>query len=162
MAMQAEKRTPEILVNQVGPWILPAELVERGIAEVMAAEGAQEGEVSITFLDDEGIEALNQEYFGKEQPTDVIAFALHEEGQPVLGDIYVGYDQARRQASELSVPLDEELLRLAIHGALHLFGYQHPEGEERVGIEMFRRQEELVGKTLLLVRPPLRPLEGSP
>jgi probable rRNA maturation factor len=139
---------PEILVNQVGPWALPSEWIARGVREALVAEGAREGEVSVTFLGDEEMGSMNREYFGKDRPTDVIAFALHEEGQPVLGDIYVGYDEARRQASELSIPVDEELLRLAIHGALHILGHRHPEGEERVGSEMFRRQEELLSKAL--------------
>jgi rRNA maturation RNase YbeY len=139
---------PEILVNQMGPWTLPSEWIARGVREALVAEGAREGEVSVTFLGDEEMGSMNQKYFGKDHPTDVIAFALHEEGRPVLGDIYVGYDQARRQASELSIPLDEELLRLAIHGVLHILGHRHPDGEERAGSEMFRRQEELLRQAL--------------
>lgn len=143
-----ERRWPEVLVNQVGPWAVPAELVEGGLREAMAEEGAFEGELSVTFLDDAGIRAMNLEYFGKDHPTDVIAFSLHEPGEPILGDIYVGYEQARRQASELSISLDEELLRLAIHGALHVIGHDHAEGESGAGSEMFRRQEELLNKVL--------------
>jgi probable rRNA maturation factor len=146
--MAPDGRPPEILVNQVGPWAIPGELVEKSLREVLVAQGAREGEVSITFLDDDGIRAMNREYLGEDRPTDVIAFALHEPGQPILGDIYVGYEQARRQASELSIPLNEELVRLAIHGALHLLGYHHPEGEERAGSGMFRRQEELLERVL--------------
>lgn len=146
--MRPEEPAQNVLVNKVGPWAVPTELVDRGVSEVLAAEGALEGEVSVTFLDDTGIGAMNREYFGKDHPTDVIAFALNEPGQPILGDIYVGYEQARRQATELSIALDEELLRLAIHGALHLFGHDHEEGEERVGSEMFRRQEEILEKVL--------------
>jgi probable rRNA maturation factor len=141
-------KAPHVLVNSVGPWPVPGDLVERGLKESLQAEGVHAGEVSVTFLDDQGIEALNRDYFGKERPTDVIAFALHEAGEPLLGDIYVGYEQARRQAEELSVPLEEELLRLAIHGALHLLGHDHPQGEEREGSEMFRRQEELLRRVL--------------
>jgi probable rRNA maturation factor len=141
---ESREKAPHVLVNTVGSWSVPGDLVERGLEESLRAEGVHAGEVSVTFLDDQGIEALNREYFGKDRPTDVIAFALHEAGEPLLGDIYVGYEQARRQAEELSVPLEEELLRLAIHGALHLLGHHHPQGEERDGSEMFRRQEELL------------------
>ncbi len=152
--MPSQGQSPGVLVNQVGSWSLPAELLERGIKAVLAAEGTGQGEVSITFLDDEGIVDLNLRFFDKDQPTDVIAFALQEKGEPLLGDIYVGYEQARRQASELSIPLDEELLRLAIHGTLHLLGHHHPEGEERFGSEMFRRQEELLHRILHPASPP--------
>jgi probable rRNA maturation factor len=138
----------DVLVNSVGSWPVPRDLVERGVMESLRAEGVNAGEVSVTFLDDRGIEVLNREYFGKDRPTDVISFPLHEPGQPLLGDIYVGYEEARRQAEELSIPLDEELLRLAIHGTLHLLGHQHPEGDERAGSEMFRRQEELLRRVL--------------
>ncbi len=81
-------------------------------------------------------------------PPTFIAFALHSEGDPVLGDVYLGFDQARRQASELGVPVEEELLRLAIHGTLHLLGYRHPEGSDRFESEMFRRQEKLLRRLL--------------
>ena len=145
---ESRGKAPHVLVNSVGSWAVPGDLVERGLKESFRAEGVHAGEVSVTFLDDQGIGALNRDYFGKDRPTDVIAFALHEAGEPLLGDIYVGYEQARRQAEELSVPLEEELLRLAIHGALHLLGHDHPQGEERDGSEMFRRQEELLRKVL--------------
>lgn len=146
--MEPKGEGPDVLVNGEGPWTLPAEQVERGLRESLREEGVHAGEISVTFLDDGGIEALNREYLGKDHPTDVIAFSLHEPGQALLGDIYVGYEQALRQAEELSIPLEEELLRLAIHGMLHLVGHQHPEGEERSGSEMYRRQEELLRKVL--------------
>jgi probable rRNA maturation factor len=65
-----------------------------------------------------------------------------------LGDIYVGYDQATRQAEEAGVPLPEELARLAIHGTLHVLGHDHPEGPERLESAMFRLQEQLVRRVM--------------
>ncbi len=63
----------------------------------------------------------------------------------------MGVDQARRQAAELGVPLDEELVRLAVHGTLHVLGHDHPEGPGREESPMFALQEALVrairGKT---------------
>ena len=146
--MATKNRGIEIQVNKGGSWSVPEGLLERGCREVLHAEGLREGEISITLLDDEGIRALNQEYLGKDWPTDVIAFALQAQGDPVLGDVYLGFEQAQRQASELHIPLDEELLRLAIHGALHLLGYHHPEGEDRFDSEMFLKQEELLSRVL--------------
>ncbi|HEX8275197.1 MAG TPA: rRNA maturation RNase YbeY [Longimicrobiaceae bacterium] len=127
---------------------LPEEAVERAVRATLAAEGHGEGEVSVAFLDDAGITSLNREYLDHDRPTDVISFALHGEGEPPLGDVYVGVDQALRQAGELGVDPREELLRLAVHGTLHVLGYDHPEGEERVDSEMFRRQEEILRSLL--------------
>jgi probable rRNA maturation factor len=65
----------------------------------------------------------------------------------------VGAEQAARQAAELGVPLDEELLRLVIHGTLHVLGYDHPDSdEERAGSPMYRRQEALLTELLAAER----------
>ncbi len=142
--MAAKRPGIEVLVNNVGSWSAPERQMEEGCRAVLDREGIQEGEISIVLLNDAGISALNKEYFGRDRPTDVIAYALHAPGDPVLGDVYLGFEQAQRQASELGVPLDEELVRLVIHGALHVLGYQHPEGEDRFGSRMFIIQEKLL------------------
>lgn len=131
-------------LNRLGDWRLPEALLEAAVVEAARRGGVEEGEVSLTFLDDQGIRALNLEYLGRDRPTDVIAFALHDVGAPVLGDVYVGYEQAGRQARELDIELEEELLRLAVHGTLHVLGHDHPEGEDRMESEMFRIQEEIL------------------
>lgn len=138
----------EIVVNGGKDWSLPEGLLARGVEAVFSAEGIDEGEISLTFLDDDAIAALNDEYLGRPGPTDVLAFALHDGGESVLGDVYVGYEQARRQARDLDVPLEEELLRLAVHGALHVLGHDHPEGVAREESEMYRRQEEILARVL--------------
>jgi probable rRNA maturation factor len=135
-------------VNQLGDWSIPTSFLERGVREVLGAEGIREGELSLTFMNDVEIQALNQEYLGRDRPTDVIAFALQEEGDPLMGDVYVGYEQAERQAKEAGVEILEELLRLAVHGTLHVLGHDHPEGSERMESPMFRRQEELLAELL--------------
>ena len=61
-----------------------------------------------------------------------------------MGDVYIGYEQAHRQAGELGFDPEEELVRLVVHGVLHVLGYDHPEGEDRTGSPMFERQEALV------------------
>jgi probable rRNA maturation factor len=134
----------DIIVNCTGPWALREDLLKAGCRAVLDAQGIPEAEISLTVMNDQSIQELNKEYFQKDWPTDVIAFALQGPDEPILGDIYLGYEQARHQASELQIPLDEELLRLAVHGTLHLLGYQHPGGDERFESEMFRIQEEFV------------------
>ena len=126
---------------------VPVRDLERAVRATLASEHVHEGEISLTLLADAEIRELNRTYLNRDRPTDVIAFALAAEGAP-LGDVYVGYEQAVRQAREAEVPLNEELVRLAVHGTLHVLGHEHPEGAEREASEMFRRQEELVRRLL--------------
>ena len=136
----------DVAVN-VGEGVDPPvdrERVEAAVRHVLREEGVETGEISIALVDDATIAQLNQEYLSHEGPTDVISFALHEEGEDMIGDVYVDVDQARRQAAEFGATPAEEVLRLAVHGTLHVLGYDHPEGEERTGSEMFARQEALL------------------
>jgi probable rRNA maturation factor len=125
-----------------------AERVEAVVRHVLRAEGVAEAELSVALLNDTDIAAMNAEYLQHEGPTDAITFALHEPGEPPLGDVYVGVEQAVRQAAEFGATPEHEVLRLAVHGTLHVLGYEHPEGEERTGSEMFLRQEALLGSFL--------------
>ena len=118
--------------------------VEVAVRHVLRAEGVEAAEISVALVSDAEIAALNQDYLQHEGPTDVISFALHEEGEPPLGDVYVGVDQAARQAAEYGATPADEIVRLAVHGTLHVLGWDHPEGDGRVESEMFSRQEELL------------------
>lgn len=118
--------------------------IEAAVRHVLAAEGVETAEISVALVSDEEIASLNEDYLKHEGPTDVISFALHEQGEPPLGDVYVGVDQAVRQAAEFGATPAEEVLRLAIHGTLHVLGWEHPEGAGRTESEMFARQEELL------------------
>lgn len=124
--------------------------VEAAVRHVLAAEGVSEAELSIALVGDDEIASLNSEYLGHEGPTDVISFHLHDAGagEPPLGDVYVDVDQAVRQAAEFGAAPAEEVLRLAVHGTLHVLGYDHPSGAERQGSEMFARQEALLREFL--------------
>ena len=146
--MTPEDSGLDIQVTVLGLWNVPEGLLERGCRAALEGEGVAEGEISLTFLEDSSIREMNQTYLGKDRPTDVIAFSLHDGGDPPLGDVYVGYDQAVRQADALGLPLEEELLRLAIHGTLHVLGYTHPEGEGREESPMFRLQEGYLARAL--------------
>lgn len=103
-----------------------------------------EAEISLTLLGDDEVADLNRRYLGHEGPTDVLSFALYEADETPVGDIYIGYLQSLRQAEALGIPADEELARLAVHGTLHVLGYDHPEGEEREGSEMWAIQEKVI------------------
>ncbi len=122
---------------------VPVPRLEGAVREVLRAERCGDAEVSLALVDDSAMVELNRRYLGKGEPTDVIAFSLHDEGEAPAGDLYVGVDQARRQACEHGVTPEEETLRLAVHATLHLLGWDHPD-EERERSPMYRRQEELL------------------
>lgn len=147
------------------------QLLTRTIRGVLEREGVVAAEISVALLDDGAIRRLNREYLDRDRPTDVLAFALRDPAEPspaapsgspppVVGDIYLGLDQAKRQALREGVPLAEELIRLAVHGTLHVLGWDHPEAPSaREASPMFRRQEKLV-EAVLAAGPP-RALNGS-
>ena len=118
--------------------------VEAAVRHVLREEGVAAAEISIALVSDDEIASLNEDYLQHEGPTDVISFALHKAGESPLGDVYVGVDQAIRQSSEFGATPADEVLRLAIHGTLHVLGWEHPEGAGRTESEMFARQEELL------------------
>jgi len=94
--------------------------------------------VSIIITDDDFIHKINKEYRNKDRPTDVISFANREEPFPGeeldnfedIGEIFISIETAKSQSIEYKVTLKEELLRLIIHGILHLMGYDHETNEE--------------------------------
>lgn len=124
-------------------------LLSRAVRMVLSSEGVQAADMSVTLLVDESIQTLNREHLGHDYVTDVIAFPLWAPGEPVVGEICLGLEQARRQASEVGACVDEELVRLTVHGTLHVLGWEHPGADgEREGSAMWRRQEELVKMVL--------------
>jgi len=127
----------------------PVTLLEQAVLHTLRAEGHADGEISVALLGDDEIRALNRTHLGHDIPTDVLSFALHEPGELVLGDVYLGAEQARRQAREEGVSEAEELVRLAVHGTLHVLGWDHPEdADARTASRMWRRQEALVAKLM--------------
>jgi probable rRNA maturation factor len=135
----------------VGEGLVPAadaDRIEAAVRHVLRAEGVAEGEISIALVGDGEITALNRQWLDHDWATDVISFNLNGPGEPPLGDVYLGVEQAARQAAELGADPGEELLRLAVHGTLHVLGYEHPEGADRADSEMFRHQEALLREFL--------------
>jgi probable rRNA maturation factor len=138
----------EVVVNPGDFDAVPAPVMRRAVLHVLRDAEITRGEVSVTCLDDDAIRAMNLTYLDRDRPTDVIAFSLGEPDGPVLGDIYLGIDQAGRQARELGISFSEEVVRLAIHGTLHVLGHDHPSGDERLESPMFALQERLLREVL--------------
>jgi len=95
----------------------------------------EQAEVSFVLTDDKRIHQLNKIYRGKDRPTDVLAFAMHE-GEfgalagHVLGDVIVSVPTARKQALSRRAPVLEEVTMLLAHGLLHLLGWDHATAAE--------------------------------
>jgi probable rRNA maturation factor len=98
---------------------------ERTVREVLEDHRVKSYAMSISFVDDCKIADLNRERLGRSGPTDVIAFDLSEPGLPFerVGDIYVSTDRALENSVRFRVAPEEELLRLVVHGVLHVLGY---------------------------------------
>lgn len=152
--MSEERAVPFAITLEVeteAPDVDPDALVSLA-ARVMAGEGVAPGtELAIVITDDDEVRRLNAEFLGVDEPTDVLSFP--DEGDdfvepndtpPLLGDIAISIDTARRQAQALGHPLMAELNHLLVHGILHLCGYDHvdnPEEEAR----MRAREEHYLG-----------------
>ena len=116
--------------------------------------GCHDKELSILFTDDQRMAALNRQYRGKEDATDVLSFSMMEdpEGEagltpfePVMmGDVVVSVDTALREAEELEEPFERTVDRLLVHGILHLLGRDH-EKSENDSAAMIKEEERLLG-----------------
>ncbi len=82
--------------------------------------------LSLIFIDDAAIQDLNDRFLQKDRPTDVMAFPMEDE-EDIWGEIYISTERAKEQAELYTVPFNEELARLIIHGVLHLSGYTDSE-----------------------------------
>lgn len=116
-----------------------AERLARFAARVVRWERARRTRIELTLLDATAMRRLNRRVTGRRGLTDVIAFRLPQPDGRVLGDVYLCLDVARRQPDVAT-----ELIRLAVHGTLHVLGHDHPDGAGRMRSAMWRRQERYV------------------
>ena len=127
--------------------VAKATLAEAG-ALVLRAQKASAALLSITLLSRRGIAAMNKRHLGHAGPTDVISFGFRDPDGAVIGDIYICPEVAAANAKAHGVRVREELLRLVVHGTLHVLGHDHPEGEARTRSPMWRTQERLLARVL--------------
>lgn len=122
-------RRPGLVVDVVSPRSFPV----RGLAAwlVRAAPARARGEVTVALVSDRQMARLNETFRGYAQPTDVLSFA--SEAPPVLGDIAIARGVARRQAARAGHSVSTELRVLALHGLLHLLGYDHQQDDGEMG-----------------------------
>ncbi len=126
-------------------------IVRKAIFNTLIYEGFdRDVEVSVTFTDNEKIKELNNQYRGKDAPTDVLSFPMLDSFDDMmymdtipLGDIVISLEKAKEQAHNFFHGSYHELAFLSIHSTLHLLGYDHETSKEDEE-DMFRRQKEIM------------------
>jgi len=126
------------------------ERIREAAIATLRAERVRDAMLSITFVGRAAISRLNRRYLGHEGPTDVISFGLRRVGKrgAVVGDVYICAEVARENAKRQGISASEELLRLVIHGTLHVVGREHPTGATRTTSPMWRRQEKILARVV--------------
>jgi len=122
------------IANRQRRFRLPTDRLRAAMRAAMEATGHAGAELSLVFLRDPAMRALNRDWRSKDRPTDVLSFPQTgppgPDGTKVLGDIVISVDTAERQTTERGHDLATELLRLLVHGYVHLLGYDHERGPE--------------------------------
>lgn len=136
--------------NAVGALISSRELANLAVLSAKVCPRIK-GRVEINIIDDREMKKLNYTWRGLRRTTDVLSFAWQEEKKlksECLGQIFVSYPRAVKQAAELGVKPQKEFYRLVTHGLLHLGGMDH---QTRAGAkEMFSREDKILEKFLSL------------
>jgi probable rRNA maturation factor len=142
--------TIEIHVDEPFQSAVSSGQLKTAIAAALAYESVQ-GDVTLFVGDDDVIADLNLRFLGNSGPTDVLsfpaqptedAFVLAPGAEPYLGDIVIAYPYAAAQATQHGRNVVNELNLLAVHGILHLLGYDHAEPEEKA--VMWARQDAIL------------------
>jgi probable rRNA maturation factor len=119
-----------------------------GLAAAIVDADTADAELAVMLTDDAGIRTLNKNWRGVDKPTNVLSFpALQPVGArgpddppPMLGDIAIAYQTMRREADEEAKPFDHHLSHLAVHGFLHLVGYDHENNDDAEAMEALERE----------------------
>lgn len=116
--------------------------------------GLSNQEMSIIFVDNIQIQKINRDYRDKDQVTDVISFALNDDDTAFaweknnLGDIYISLERAKEQSIDYGHSFDREVCYLAVHGLLHLLGYDHINKDDKE--KMREKEEEIMAEVGLM------------
>jgi probable rRNA maturation factor len=134
------------------------ETLHAAVVATLLAQGVPRAELTLVVTDDETVHQLNRDYRGVDAPTDVLSFAAQEDAadQPTLalppeldaamarylGDILIALPYTTRQAAHYGNPLAAELRLLAVHGTLHLLGFDHATDDEEAA--MWAAQDQVL------------------
>ncbi len=113
---------------------LPAEVVTSLVTAALTENSTDTGRVQVVFTDDEHLRQLKNRFFGQDHYTDVIAFNLNDADGPLEGEIYISTERALENSQLFHEPYLRELMRLVIHGSLHLLGIKDDTPEEQANM----------------------------
>jgi probable rRNA maturation factor len=114
-------------------------IVRRAVAAAAPPDTADR-EVSVVLTDDDAIKTLNAQWRKKDEPTNVLSFPAPANGAGILGDIVIAYETTAREAAQEQKPLADHLSHLAVHGFLHLLGYDHESDADADVMEQLERE----------------------
>lgn len=142
----------DVSISGTRPRCLGPTVIMRALRlTLQATKTAPSGSVSVAFVSDAKMRALNKRWRRKDRTTDVLSFAPPK--VPVIksvprqwGDIFVSPAFVRKEARKRNISFREELLRVIVHGMLHLMGYDH--ATEREETKMFSLQERCLERAL--------------
>ncbi len=119
-----------------------------------AALGPSEGELTVRIGSEAAIRNLNRRFMGLDEVTDILSFPAAAPGaeDPYLGDIFIAYPQAERQAQAGGHAVDKELQLLVVHGVLHLLGHDHEAAAQKQ--RMWAVQSEILHRLGNTLSPP--------
>lgn len=109
------------------------------IADLFKREVRRLNSLSIVFCSDEHLLEMNRQFLQHDYYTDILTFELSERNAPVEGELYISVDRVRENASQLGVSAREEMMRVILHGALHLCGYKDKLKKQQL---LMRQKEE--------------------
>lgn len=109
--------------------VITYERLLTAVRAILTDSGYTAGEVSIAIVADAEMHEYNRQYLQHDYPTDVLSFVLEAEAEYLVGQIIVSADYAAGEAAKFGWSIDDEVLLYAIHGALHLVGYDDQESE---------------------------------
>jgi len=112
--------------------------VVKVIERVSRSYNRKTGDLSFIFTDDKEIKKINKEFLGRDKKTDVIAFD-YDNRDTLNGEVYISVDTVKMNANNYKVSLRCELIRVMIHGTLHLCGLNDRSNKERT---LMRREED--------------------
>ena len=120
-------------------------VVKRAVSAAAKAASTRPAELAIVLADDSAIQALNRDWRGKNAPTNVLSFPAAAAGKarsvsPYIGDIVIAYQTVAREAVDEGKPFNHHLAHLAIHGFLHLLGYDHDKDRDAAAMERLERR----------------------
>jgi probable rRNA maturation factor len=128
-----------IRFHYLQPARFPVRALKHAIFQVFTRNRKTLGSLNYVFCSDEDLIEMNRSFLNHDYFTDIITFDLSESGKAIVGDIFISAERVRENAAKFGVPIYQELMRVGLHGALHLVGFGDKTDAER---RLMRKEED--------------------